>query len=119
MPSPYGRHRLLEIIPGALIWSTLAGAVALSFLVPTLAMIFIIVFDLYWLFRVIYFVSYLIFSWRAYKREARVDWMSEVHKLADWRRVHHLIFCRLTKRVMKFCAGRSSPYRDRLIPLIE
>ncbi len=124
MPSPYGRHRLLEIIPGALIWSTLAGAVALSFLVPTLAMIFIIVFDLYWLFRVIYFVSYLIFSWRAYKREARVDWMSEVHKLADWRRVHHLIFLPTYKESYEILRGalialsRSTYPTDRMIVVL-
>ncbi|MEK7105313.1 MAG: glycosyltransferase family 2 protein [Patescibacteria group bacterium] len=92
MATQYGQHRLLEIIPGALIWTTLVFAVVFSFVAPAVAIVFIIVFDLYWLFRVIYFVLYLFYSWRRYHQEVAVDWFSELQKISDWQKVYHVIF---------------------------
>lgn len=87
----YGRHRWLEVIPGALVWGTIVLALLASFVAPVPAIIFIIVFDLYWLFRVVYFVIYLALSWRQYRKEIQVDWFVELQKLPDWRRVCHLV----------------------------
>ena len=91
MQHQYGQHRLLEMIPGGLVWLTFLLAVGLSFFSPSGAVVFIIVFDLYWLFRVVYFVVYLFFSWRTYKRDVQIDWFAKVQELPDWRRVYHLI----------------------------
>ncbi len=92
MQHQYGQHRFLEMIPGGLLWFTFIFAILFSFIAPSAAMVFIIIFDLYWLFRVIYFVIYLIGSWRRYKHDVRTDWFSELTKIPDWRRVHHVIF---------------------------
>lgn len=124
MISPYGQHRFLEMIPGGFIWLTFVGAIVLSFLAPTVAMVFIIVFDLYWLFRVVYFVFYLIFSWRAYKREIKVDWMREVRALPDWQRIYHLIFLPTYKegyeilRAALQSLARSTYPTDRMIVVL-
>lgn len=80
------------MIPGALLWSTFLLAILFSFIAPAGAMVFIIVFDLYWLFRVVYFVLYLLWSWRHFKHDVRVDWFAQLEQIPDWRRVHHLIF---------------------------
>lgn len=88
----YGSHRFLEIIPGALVWTTFFLAVTLSFLWPLGVVVFVIIFDLLWLFRVLYFIVHVFFAWRRYRRERSIDWLKELQRLPDWRRVHHLIF---------------------------
>ncbi|MBI4598740.1 glycosyltransferase family 2 protein [Candidatus Uhrbacteria bacterium] len=88
----YGRHRLWEVVPGLLVWTTLVLSIVLSFAVPTAAIVFIIVFDLFWLFRVAYFTIFLFASWRRYRWTARTDWWAEVQKEPTWERVRHLIF---------------------------
>jgi len=52
---PYGKHRFWEMIPGILIWTTFILAVGMSFFAPAIAVVFIIIFDLYWTLRVLYF----------------------------------------------------------------
>ncbi len=92
MRTQYGEHRFLEVVPGALVWATFVLAIVLSFVAPIPVIIFIIVFDLYWLFRVIYFVTYLIASYRRYKKEILVDWFAELQKIPNWQRIHHVVF---------------------------
>lgn len=88
----YGTRRAWEIIPGALVWGTLLGAVLLSFLAPTAAIVFIIVFDLLWLFRVVYFVIQLFAAWREYRRAIRTDWEAKLKDLPRAADIRHLIF---------------------------
>lgn len=85
-------HRRLEIIPGLLVWTTFVFALALSFIRPIWAIYFIIVFDLLWLFRVLYFITYLLIAWRRFRRALKVDWFSRVRALPNWERVRHLVF---------------------------
>lgn len=88
----YGQMRFWEILPGFLAWSTIILALLLSFIEPYWAIVFIIIFDLYWLFRVVYFIIFLFISWKTYRRTVKVDWQA---KLADYpraKRIHHLIF---------------------------
>lgn len=85
-------YRFYEMIPGILIWTALAGSVILSFLRPLWVITFIIVFDLYWLFRVGYFVFYILLSWRRFRRAVSENWLTRVQALPDWRRIRHLVF---------------------------
>ena len=55
----YGRTQDTETIPALLVWTTFAMAILLSFVAPIWAIGFIIVFDLYWMYRVLYFMSSL------------------------------------------------------------
>ncbi|MBI4272307.1 glycosyltransferase family 2 protein [Candidatus Uhrbacteria bacterium] len=84
--------RFLEIIPGLLVWVTFFLGIFFSFLKPVWVMYFIILFDLYWLFRVFYFIIFLILSWRHYTRAQRRDWQSELTSQPAWRSYYHLIF---------------------------
>ena len=87
------KYRILEIIPGFLVWTTLIGVVLLSVIRPLWAIYFIIAFDVYWLLRITYMLVYLLTSWRRYRRDRAIDWYQ---KLAALQRGHkqyyHLIF---------------------------
>ena len=85
-------YRFLEFIPGTLIWITFIGAIVLSFIKPIWAIYFIIAFDLYWLFRVSYFIFYVAMAWKRYKREVKHDWVADVKKIPDWEKIYHLVF---------------------------
>lgn len=94
MRSAYGGHnRIFQMIPGALVWLTFFGAIGLSFAKPLWAIYAVIIFDLYWLFRVVYFVIFVVFSWNEYRRSLRIDWFSKLtNEKKDWEKMVHLIF---------------------------
>ena len=87
--SPRLEYRIYEIIPGLIIWITIIGSFLLSIFAPLWAVIIIIIFDLYWLLRVIYFCINLFISWRHMKQVLRVDWLSRMQTIVGWdKRVH-------------------------------
>ena len=59
MLSDYQRYRLYEILPGLSIWVTLVAGILCSFLFPLGVIYAIIIFDVYWVLRVVYFSFYL------------------------------------------------------------
>jgi len=80
------------MIPGTLVWTTLILVILFSIIKPLWMVYAAIVFDLYWLLRVLYFITYLTFSWRQFRRQRAIDWMSQVKKLENWKDYYHLIF---------------------------
>ena len=57
-------YRALEILPGVLAWGTLIVAVLFSFFAPSVAAVFIILFDVYWLLRALFFSFHLRVSYK-------------------------------------------------------
>ncbi|MFH1171189.1 MAG: hypothetical protein V1778_01445, partial [bacterium] len=90
--SDYQKYRILEMLPGVLVWGTFGVAILLSFLRPLWAVYFIVVFDLYWLVRVVYLLLYLVIGYRRYRQAILVDWFARVKERPDWQRIRHLIF---------------------------
>lgn len=88
----YRKYRLLEMLPGALVWGTFIGVFALSFIRPIWAIYFIIVFDFLWLIRISSFLSYTFLGYRRYRREIKVDWFEQVRTLPSWHDLYHCIF---------------------------
>lgn len=86
------RYRILECIPGALVWASLIVAVVLSLVKPLWAICFIIAFDLYWLIRVTYVLIYLVIAYRRYRATVRIDWSARCIALPRFRSIYHLIF---------------------------
>jgi hypothetical protein len=84
--------RTLEIIPGALVWTTLILSVVLSFVKPLWMVYFIMVFDLYWLLRVIYFIPFLLWSWYLYRLALKRDWQRDAHARPGYDEIRHLVF---------------------------
>ena len=91
MMTARAKYRLLESIPGALVWITLILSVLLSFLAPVYVIYFIILFDLYWLFKVVYFIINLTVSWKNYKRDNAVNWGAKAAALPGVEKIFHLI----------------------------
>lgn len=67
-------YRALEILPGALAWTTLISVVVLSWQAPVIAAIFIILFDLYWLIKTIFLSAHLRANWKRMRHHLRIDW---------------------------------------------
>lgn len=83
-------YRAFEILPGALSWTTLLGAIILSWLAPVVAALFIIAFDFYWFLKTVYLSIYLRQNWRRMKHNLSVDWTSML-KTLKYEHVYHLI----------------------------
>lgn len=90
---PSLRYRYLEVIPAFFVWAILIGSIVLSFRAPLIAMYAIIAFDLYWLFRVTYFIFYLVVAWRRYREHLPVAWDRRLEaSQLPWRPILHCIF---------------------------
>lgn len=75
MISSYHKYRIYEILPGLSIWLTLILGILLSFWKPLAMIYIIIVFDVYWVLRVLYFSFYVIVSWRRFRDSLKKNWM--------------------------------------------
>ena len=87
------KYRILEIIPGFLVWLTFIGILALSVLKPLWAIYFILIFVIYWIVRLFYMMVWLIISWIKYLQDTKTDWLEKIKILPkDYREYYHLIF---------------------------
>ncbi len=92
-------YRLFEFLPAALAWGTLAGVVLASWKLPTAAAVFIILFDIYWLFKTVYLSLHLRATFRRMRRNMKINWLQKLqdlppttyHLQANWRDVYHLV----------------------------
>ena len=74
--------RALEILPGVLTWTALLGTVILSYSHPVLVAIFIIAFDLNWLFRSLRMTTNTIRTYQYIKRDQLIDWKERLDSIA-------------------------------------
>jgi cellulose synthase/poly-beta-1,6-N-acetylglucosamine synthase-like glycosyltransferase len=103
--SDYRKYRILEIIPGVFTWGTFVLAIVLSFVAPLWAIYYIIVFDLYWLTRILYLVLFMVVSFMRYRKTVRVDWLPKVQSLPSWQEYTHLIFFPTYKEPLEVLRG--------------
>ncbi len=71
------RRRLLEILPGFLAWSALLLPIVLSQFIPAIVVGFIILFDLYWVYKAVITAVQLIISYRRYKAARKIKWLNK------------------------------------------
>ena len=76
-------ERFLEIVPGAISWILLISLSTLCVVDPVAAVIGIILFDLYWLFRLIYFTFFLLLSYTLLEVERAAAWREQLDDLED------------------------------------
>ncbi len=76
--SDYQRYRVYEMLPGLSIWATLLIGVTLSVYRPLWMIYVIIIFDIYWVLRVIYFSFYVILSWHRFHKAVATDWFAKL-----------------------------------------
>lgn len=95
--SEHTQYRLLEILPGLLVWLSFALAITMSFVRPLWVIVFIILFDLYWFIRAVYVLVYLFIAYRRYRNAMTIDWKTRVASVQGWESIHHLIVIPLSK----------------------
>ena len=90
--------RFLEILPGAIVWFTIFWPILFSFFWPSLVAIYILVYDLYWVFRAFYMVGLLIKTNRKVKKALRADFGRRLASLpkddstvVDWKNILHVV----------------------------
>ncbi len=93
MLSNYHRYRLYEILPGLTIWLTIIISITLSFVRPLWMIYFILVFDVYWVLRVIYFSFYLFLSWRRFRKAIKINWFASLTaEFPLWEKRKNVVF---------------------------
>lgn len=87
----YGKSRFWEMVPGVMVWGIILGSILFAFVAPTLAIIFIIIFDFYWMLRVFYFTIHVIASYIAYRNTLKVAWWKRVQEIKGYEKVYHVV----------------------------
>lgn len=94
-------YRFFEILPGFLVWSTFFLIFFLSWRMPVWIAIFIILFDLFWLFRTIYLFALLRFTLKASSANMKEDWLMKCRQLEtkdrSWQDIYHLVILPMHK----------------------
>jgi len=86
-------YRFFEMLPGLLSWGTILGFSILSFFYPWGVAVFIILFDLYWFFKAVYFSFYLAGGYNKMKENEKTDWMAKLDAefKNKWQELVHLV----------------------------
>ncbi len=74
-------YRFLEFFPGFLSWSTIFLIVLFSWLIPFWVAIFIIIFDVYWLFKTVFLSLHMRSAFRKMKANLKRNWLSELDNI--------------------------------------
>jgi len=90
-PIQHRKQRMLEVIPGILTWTTLIGMPLLSFIIPIWMAVFIIMFDIYWIFRTIFITYYSVVAYRRFQKGKKIDWWERCQNIAHPREYARLI----------------------------
>lgn len=83
--------RFYEMLPGLLSWGTLLSIIILSWQFPAGIAVFIILFDIYWLLKTVYFSLHLRITFKKMKENANINWFEKLTKTARWKDIRHLI----------------------------
>jgi hypothetical protein len=96
-------YRLLEIIPGALVWTTFITAIALSLIRPLWGIYFILA---YWILRILYLLIYLNVSWKKYRDSLKVNWHDILQReFTHSAEYYHVIFLPTFKEPLDVLEG--------------
>ncbi len=90
--------RVYEIIPGMAAWVTLLGLTFLSWKLPQVVVIFILLYDLYWLLKLFYLFLHLRFALTRMRKNLKIDWLEKLKaEKLDWERIRHLVILPMYK----------------------
>src|SRR3989344_2611082 len=95
-------YRAFEILPGALAWATLALMFLCSLLVPIATAVFIIIFDVYWFFKALFFSLHARIAFRKLREAGGLNFLKKLEALPaypseaissvkSYRDIYHLV----------------------------
>ncbi|MDD3773685.1 MAG: glycosyltransferase family 2 protein [Patescibacteria group bacterium] len=107
-------ERFLEIIPGTLSLVVISMPIVLSLVWPAALVVFIILYDFYWLSKSIMMGGHLISAHFYMNYEKHVNWVDKLESLNDLKRLKKDLLFRLTRRLKSF---RRNILKDELATL--
>ena len=84
-------QRSLEILPGTVSWGLILFLVWGSFLLPHYVAAFIILFDIYWLYKSINIAISSLISHYKIRAAMIYDWQKDLASLKDLKKLHHVV----------------------------
>jgi len=123
-------YRFLEMFVGITSLLILFLAVFLSWKLPIFVAFFIIVYDIYWLLRTIYFAFYLKSGYSRMKESEKEDWLKKIEELGkpkngidieSFRDIYHLVILPTFKEPLDLinstmdCLLKTDYSKDRMI----
>jgi len=99
--------RILEIIPGALVWLALILPFVFSFSYPHVVAIFVLFYTVLWLIRSFGFSYYLLLGYFKMRRYMMIDWQRYVGSF------HHTDFVAVIKRALPEAQGVLSELHEK------
>lgn len=84
--------RIFELIPGLAAWVTLLGLIFLSWRLPQVVVIFILLYDLYWILKLFYLFLHLRYAFSKMRKNLKIDWLKKLEgEGSSWQNIRHLI----------------------------
>lgn len=84
-------QRALEILPGFVSWNLILFPVWGSFAFPMVVAYFVLLFDVFWLYKSLTFAFFALLSHFRIEASKKMDWLGELKFFPDWEKVHHLV----------------------------
>ncbi|HAI74066.1 MAG TPA: hypothetical protein DCS28_03245 [Candidatus Moranbacteria bacterium] len=82
-PKERRKQRFFEIIPGTMTWATFASMLFLSWLFPNVAAIAIIIFDIYFILKIIFITYYSIKAHLKMAESKKTDWWERCQNISS------------------------------------
>lgn len=76
-------QRVFEVLPGAVTWTLLLGIPLLAFVLPVWVSIFVIAFDLYWIYKSFFVSTYTLAAYKRLKKGLIIDWNVLLQEVYD------------------------------------
>lgn len=106
--------RIYEIIPGASAWITVLTPFFLAYFKPIALAYFVILFDLYWLYKAIIMAVHLISGYFHYKRDIKIDWIKRLKEVEDFGEYQKKLLKKLQKEKSLFERIKTSEELENL-----
>lgn len=94
-PQQWKVQRTLEVIPGILTWLTIFGMFFLSYFLPIWVAVFIIAFDVYWIYRTIFITYYSVIAYRRLTAGKKIDWWERCQNIINPETYHETLLQRV------------------------
>lgn len=114
---PIRTRRALEILPGMVSWFLILFPVWGSFVIPEIVAYYIIAFSVYWFYRSMSTAILAVLGYFKLKSFQIYDWMEDVRKQSNWKKVHHIIVIPTYKEPVTTLARTMDRLMEQTYPL--
>jgi cellulose synthase/poly-beta-1,6-N-acetylglucosamine synthase-like glycosyltransferase len=84
-------QRFYESLPGLLAWGTFLFMIIFSYFIPFWVSLFVIVYDLHWIFKSIFLSTHLVMAYKTMRKEMQKNWWKKLQKVSGWQEMYHVV----------------------------